>query len=448
MHITEIDVLDVPPLEDIDINCHERVNMFIGPNASGKSTILRAVKTLHSLALRGEDPLLVHFTGPQGDGSIIYRDEDNYPSPGGGLAFSMKPSLDWPRDEDGRARWNEVPFLYIPATRISLPPQRIFDPLSLNHMTEHLENVDAETMLNRLFDTESNVFDGRLVEWSIDRLRQEMSGDRGKQNELRRALSLAYSCVQSICSEIISDSSPHSYVDQYEAPDSRRVVHYGMGIGTNDAAYNTEQPLYAGALSSGTQGTLLWVYALALKMGQHYGFEGFWDGQGDKPAILLIDEIENHLHPTWQRRVIPSLLHYFSGLQIIATTHSPFVVAGLRAGQVHLLRRDGPPTTNTEDIVGWTADEILRNMMGVDDPTDNETAEAARELRQLRSEGPRSSPEEEQDRQERMQELRQRVDRDLLAGGPWKKQRELFEEQFAEALQKYRESKDMNQENG
>ena len=98
--------------------------------------------------------------------------------------------------------------------------------------------------------------------------------------------------------------------------------------------------------------------------------------------------------------------------------------------------------------MGWTADEILRNMMGVEDPTDNETAAAARELRQLRNEEPRSETEEEAARQQRMQELRQRVDRDLLAGGPWKKQREMFEEQFAEALQKYRESKDMNQENG
>ena len=44
MHITEINVLDVPPLEGIDISCHERVNLFIGSNASGKSTILRAVK--------------------------------------------------------------------------------------------------------------------------------------------------------------------------------------------------------------------------------------------------------------------------------------------------------------------------------------------------------------------------------------------------------------------
>ena len=47
-----------------------------------------------------------------------------------------------------------------------------------------------------------------------------------------------------------------------------------------------------------------------------------------------------------------------------------------------------------------------------------------------------------------MLELRQRVDRDLLAGGPWKRQREQFEEEFSEALQKYRQSQDLGQENG
>ena len=208
-------------------------------------------------------------------------------------------------------------------------------------------------------------------------------------------------------------------------------------------------PIYLGHLSSGTEGTLLWIRWLALKMVHHYEFQQGWE---KKPAILLIDEIENHLHPTWQRRVIPALLEHFPGLQIFATTHSPFVVAGLKARQVHLLKRDEngrvTATTNTEDVIGWTADEILRNMMGVEDPTDNETAEAARELRQLRNEEPRSDPEEEEARQRRIQELRQLVDRDLLAGGPWKKQRELFEQQFAEALQKYQQSQGLNQENG
>ena len=170
------------------------------------------------------------------------------------------------------------------------------------------------------------------------------------------------------------------------------------------------------------------------------------------PAILLIDEIENHLHPTWQRRVIPALLEHFPGLQIFATTHSPFVVAGLKAGQVHLLNRDAngvvTASTNTEDIVGWTADEILRTMMGVDDPTDDATAAAARELRQLRNEGPRDTEDSEAARQARMQELRRLVNRDLLAGGPAATQRELFEQQFAEALEKYQRSRDLGQDSG
>ena len=186
-----------------------------------------------------------------------------------------------------------------------------------------------------------------------------------------------------------------------------------------------------------------------MKIAHRYGFADGWE---KRPAILLIDEIENHLHPTWQRRVIPALLEHFPGLQIFATTHSPFVVAGLKAGQVHMLKRDAggvvTATTNTEDIVGWTADEILRNLMGVADPTDDATAAAARELRQLRDEGPRDSVEAEAKRDARMQELRRLVDRDLLAGGPAAAQRELFEQQFAEALEKYHRSRDLGQENG
>ena len=220
-----------------------------------------------------------------------------------------------------------------------------------------------------------------------------------------------------------------------------------MGISTTDDVL--ADPLYAGDLSSGTQGTLLWVWALTLKMVNHYRWQEDWE---KKPAILLIDEIENHLHPTWQRRVIPALLEHFPGLQIFATTHSPFVVAGLKAGQVHLLNRDEngvvTASTNNEDIIGWTADEILRTMMGVDDPTDDATAAAASELRLLRNEGPRDTVEAEERRQQRMLELRQHVDRDLLAGGPDAARREQFEQEFAEALEQYIKSKNLNQENG
>ena len=87
-------------------------------------------------------------------------------------------------------------------------------------------------------------------------------------------------------------------------------------------------------------------------------------------------------------------------------------------------------------------------MMGVDDPTDDATAAAARELRQLRQESPRDTLEAEEQRQQRMIELRQFVDRDLLAGGRDAARREQFEQEFAQALEQYLMSKDLNQDNG
>ncbi len=198
------------------------------------------------------------------------------------------------------------------------------------------------------------------------------------------ALNHVFRCAQSICHEIILDG-PHPHTEiHFDEKQGRSVrMDPAMGIGTIDDARGA--PLHASVLSSGTQGTLLWIYALAIEMVGHYEFALDWH---EKPAILLIDEIENHLHPTWQRRVIPALLDHFPNLQIFATTHSPFVVAGLKAGQVHLLNRDAngivTATTNTEDIIGWTMDEILRTWMGVDDPTDLTTIERDKRLRELR----------------------------------------------------------------
>ena len=318
---------------------------------------------------------------------------------------------------------------YIPATRINIG--------TLDN-DEYIGNfVSPYTM------SFSEVLNGDYIQRAIAALHGEFPGWN-----MEVALNHAFHCAQSICPEILLDG-PHPYTEvHYDEKRGRSVsMNPAMAVGTIDDARGA--PLHVGVLSSGTQGTLLWIYALAVEMAGHYEFELEWH---KKPAILLIDEIENHLHPKWQRRVIPALLDHFPGLQIFATTHSPFVVAGLKAGQVHLLNRDEngvvTASTNTEDIIGWTADEILRTMMGVDDPTDKDTAEAASELRQLRNEGPRDTAEAEEQRQQSMTELRQKVDRDLLAGGPLAAQRELFEQQFAEALEKHIRSRNLNQENG
>lgn len=53
------------------------------------------------------------------------------------------------------------------------------------------------------------------------------------------------------------------------------------------------------------------------------------------PGVLLIDEIETHMHPKWQKKIVGIIRHFFPNLQIILTTHSPFVVASTDGARIY-----------------------------------------------------------------------------------------------------------------
>ena len=55
------------------------------------------------------------------------------------------------------------------------------------------------------------------------------------------------------------------------------------------------------------------------------------------PGIVCIDEIELHLHPAWQKRILRSLMETFPACQFVVSTHSPQVIAGVEARHVRLL---------------------------------------------------------------------------------------------------------------
>lgn len=60
----------------------------------------------------------------------------------------------------------------------------------------------------------------------------------------------------------------------------------------------------------------------------------------DMEGTVLVDEIDLHLHPTWQVRLIPALKKVFPKLQFIATTHSPMVLPALAAEEIYVLSQD------------------------------------------------------------------------------------------------------------
>ena len=136
-------------------------------------------------------------------------------------------------------------------------------------------------------------------------------------------------------------------------------------------------------LSQGTQSVMQWLTYVLAGYAKYYGYPTNLAAQ---PGVVIIDEIDAHLHPAAQRRVIPALQRHFPRLQIFCSTHSPLMLAGLKMSQVQLFRRDErgkvSVSRNETDIIGWSVDEILQGFLGVEHATD---AGIARQLERLQA---------------------------------------------------------------
>lgn len=82
------------------------------------------------------------------------------------------------------------------------------------------------------------------------------------------------------------------------------------------------------------------------------------------PGIVLIDELDLHLHPRWQRTIIEQMRRTFPKIQFICTTHSPFLIQSLHSGE-ELIMLDGQPTAV---LSNKSLEDIAAGIMAVDTP--------------------------------------------------------------------------------
>jgi ABC-type branched-subunit amino acid transport system ATPase component len=131
-------------------------------------------------------------------------------------------------------------------------------------------------------------------------------------------------------------------------------------------------------MSLGYQTLVVWLTDLADKLFVRYPNS---KNPLEEPAIVLIDEIDLHLHPSWQRKLLKSLSEIFKNTQFIATAHSPLVVqaAGDVDANVVLLRREGDQTvvvTDLPDVRRWRVEQILNSELFDDTPPVSPQTEA------------------------------------------------------------------------
>jgi predicted ATP-binding protein involved in virulence len=112
-------------------------------------------------------------------------------------------------------------------------------------------------------------------------------------------------------------------------------------------------------LGYGYQTLITWVTDLANRMVERYP-----DSPDPlaEPAVVAVDEIDLHLHPLWQRKLMGFLTERFPNAQFIATAHSPLVAQAAAYANLAVLRREGDHVVidnNVDNIRGWRIDQIL-----------------------------------------------------------------------------------------
>jgi predicted ATP-binding protein involved in virulence len=137
-------------------------------------------------------------------------------------------------------------------------------------------------------------------------------------------------------------------------------------------------------MSLGYKSLIAWLVDFASRM---YHYHRTKPHPFREPAVVLVDEIDLHLHPRWQRKILGYLSRKFPNTQFIATAHSPLIVQAALGANVVLLKRRGSHVHIENEpavIATWRIDQILTSdMFGVTSSRSESVEKILKERRAL-----------------------------------------------------------------
>lgn len=374
MNIKTLHVQNFKNFEDKTLEFSKQFNLFIGDNGTGKSTLIDALAVAASTFLEGLDgvkartikPFEVRLTSFVSGQS--YTQERQFPSMITASGEVLGQSLEWTRTREAthgrttRKAAKRLQNLAKSAQEDVRAGKAITLPVVAQYTTARLwlerrEQRDTDQQRS-LFDViESNPADRsrlagytdaleiatnrqRLLRWFAQ---QELASLQSKKpiavfEAARKAM---ISCVEG-CSALWFDVSRQDIIV---------TIH--------------DRTLPWGMLSDGQRNMLTMVADIAHRMAvlNPHLLE---NATLETPGVVLIDELDLHLHPRWQRHVVEDLRKTFPSVQFFATSHSPFIVQSLRPGElIDLNETPGAAEyqdKSIEDIVELVMDVPLPQM--------------------------------------------------------------------------------------
>jgi ABC-type cobalamin/Fe3+-siderophores transport system ATPase subunit len=343
MPMQDLCLTNVGPFAAVTFEFDAHINVFVGPNSSGKSTTLMTLANIVTYPfvlpgrLRRKAPasFTVHFVGRYGQPQE--------------LTGSLPVDQDAPEQQARLA--NVLAALgysaFVPALRQSTA-FRTAGPVTRTTFTGPAQLPEELSRRRALLPTDATLMrDVAVLERMVEFADRAV---RHNDPAMRRLLTQ----IASIASEIL-DGFP---VEFWRIAEDRDGLFPQFRTLDGDLAFDV--------FSQGTQSILQWLAYVLIGYARYYGYPA---NLAEQPGIIIIDEIDAHLHPTAQQRILPVLRQHFPNLQIFCSTHSPLMLVGLEAGQVHLLQRNsqGAVSVSRNDtaIVEQSTDALLQQFFGL-----------------------------------------------------------------------------------
>ena len=336
MKITKFSIRNYKCIQDLSVDCRgedgetRQWTVLLGENNTGKTNVLRALALLRpkKTSYRTDlDPVFKEVYMPVG--ALETSDV---------TVISSVNGERWGFDPEGRA-YSEEPFdLHVYGYGVSRYPARTALSEREGHPTETLFNSNA-----RLSD---------FQEWLLQLDYSQKSGSEKSRKRLQKMHDL-------VSSDLFPGVTDFSF--KKDGDNEHVVVVFSAG---KDGDVRFEE------LGFGYQTTLTWLADFCKRM-----FELYPNAENPlhEEAVVLVDEIDLHLHPKWQRDLVPTLSKIFPNVQFIVTTHSPHVLQSMEDVNLYVLRRDAESgeieaeRSRETNFTGWTVEEILSETMELKD---------------------------------------------------------------------------------
>ena len=369
MNLTKINIKNFRCFEDLSIDFHPQMNVFVGVNGSGKTALLDAIgvglkaclevfgRGIFRAFLDDEDTRILSVeTGNVVDRCIqlptsleffgninnqptewtLYRGESEYGTTGSNIA-----NLIMDMESNTLLSHDSV---QLPIARY-IPIKNKYSP-DVSMISTRLQGYVGCLHFNSTQNA--------MIEWFKQMTFQGLQEEKEIQ-ELTAVTNAMKKCIEGIMKDVT---------------DIR--VRYGVKYKELEILYTDKngkkqrQPFRE--LSDGYRKTLSLVADIAYRMAV-LNPQLLDKVIEETSGIVLIDEIDLHLHPSWQQRILGDLMAIFPKVQFIVTTHAPSVISSVYEENLFLLK-DGKCLGTGFEVFGRDVNTVLQTVMGVSERPD------------------------------------------------------------------------------